>query len=76
MSGQTESGESRKAPISGDRSLGAFTGRLLVVVVIAALAAALWRIINVLMLLFGAILLAIGLHAGLLHGCAELPLAC
>ncbi|PNG27220.1 AI-2E family transporter [Methylocella silvestris] len=63
MSGQTEFGESRKALISGDRSLGAFTGRLLVVVVIAALAAALWRIINVLVLLFGAILLAIGLHA-------------
>jgi predicted PurR-regulated permease PerM len=44
-------------------SLGAFTGRLLVVFVIAALAAALWQLTGVLLLLFGAILLAIGLRA-------------
>jgi predicted PurR-regulated permease PerM len=63
MSGQAASGEIPKNTISRDRSLGAFTGRLLVVVVIAALAAALWRVIDVLVLLFGAILLATGLRA-------------
>jgi predicted PurR-regulated permease PerM len=48
---------------SARTSLGRFTGRLLVVVVVAALAAALWQLTNVLMMLFGAILLATGLRA-------------
>ena len=44
-------------------SLGRFTGRLLVILVIASLAAALWQLIDILVLLFGAVLLAIGLCA-------------
>lgn len=44
-------------------SLGTFTGRLLVVLVIAALAAALWQLTDILVLLFGAVLLNIGLCA-------------
>jgi predicted PurR-regulated permease PerM len=44
-------------------SLGRFTGRVLVILVIASLAAALWQLINILVLLFGAVLLAIGLCA-------------
>ena len=43
--------------------LGRFTGRLLVILLIAALAVALWQLTDVLVLLFGAILLAIGLCA-------------
>src|SRR5664279_3392627 len=43
--------------------LATFTGRLLIVVVIGALAAALWQLSDLLVLLFGAILLAIGLQA-------------
>lgn len=48
---------------SAGMTLGAFTGRLLVIVVIAALAAAVWQLSDILVLLFGAILLAIGLRA-------------
>ncbi|MTV31675.1 HAD-IC family P-type ATPase [Rhodoblastus acidophilus] len=44
-------------------TLGTFTGRLLVIVVIAALAAAIWQLSDILILLFGAILLSIGLCA-------------
>jgi predicted PurR-regulated permease PerM len=44
-------------------SLGAFTSRVLVVCVIAVLAAALLQLTDILVLLFGAILLAIGLRA-------------
>ncbi len=44
-------------------SLGTFTGRLLVVLIIAALAAALWQLTDILVLLFGAVLLTIGLCA-------------
>ncbi len=44
-------------------SLGTFTGRLLVILVIAALAAAVWRLTDILVLLFGAVLLTIGLCA-------------
>ena len=47
----------------GGISLTAFVGRLLVVLVIAALAVALWKLTEVVVLLFGAILLAIGLRA-------------
>ncbi len=41
----------------------AFTARLLVIAIIGALAVALWRLTDVLVLMFGAILLAIGLCA-------------
>ncbi len=44
-------------------SLGMFTGRLLIILVIAALAAAVWQLSDILILLFGAVLLAIGLCA-------------
>ena len=44
-------------------SLGTFSGRLLLILVIAALAAALWQLTDILVLLFGAILLTIGLCA-------------
>ena len=44
-------------------SIGAFTGRLLIVVAIVAFAGALWQLTDILVLLFGAILLAIGLRA-------------
>jgi predicted PurR-regulated permease PerM len=47
----------------GSMSLGTFTGRLLVILVIAALAAALWQLTNIVVLLFGAVLLTIGLCA-------------
>jgi predicted PurR-regulated permease PerM len=50
-------------PSAGNMSLGTFTGRLLVVLVIAALAAALWQLTDILVLLFGAVLLTIGLCA-------------
>jgi NhaP-type Na+/H+ and K+/H+ antiporter len=39
-------------------TLGTFTGRLLVILVIAAFACALWRLSDMLSLLFGAILLS------------------
>ncbi len=48
---------------AGEASLGTFAGRLLVILVIAALAAAVWRLTDILVLLFGAILLTIGLCA-------------
>ena len=48
-------------PISRRTPLGRFTGRLLVVLVVATLAAALWQLIDILVLLFGAVLLSIGL---------------
>jgi predicted PurR-regulated permease PerM len=44
-------------------TLAGFTGRLLVVVLIAALALALWQLSDILVLLFGASLLALGLGA-------------
>ena len=50
-------------PGRGAMTLAGFTGRLLVVVIIAALAVALWQLTDILVLLFGAILLAIGLCA-------------
>lgn len=43
--------------------LGRFTGRLLIILVFALLAAALWQLTDILVLLFGAILFAIGLCA-------------
>jgi predicted PurR-regulated permease PerM len=43
--------------------LGRFTTRLIVIVVVAALALALWQLADVLLLLFGAVLLGIGLRA-------------
>lgn len=43
--------------------LGTFTGRLLVILVIATLASALWQLTDILVLLFGAVLLTIGLRA-------------
>jgi len=53
------------AAISGGPSLdlGAFAARLLLVLVVLAIAAALWRMTDILVLLFGATLLAIGLSA-------------
>jgi predicted PurR-regulated permease PerM len=50
-------------PSAETMSLGTFTGRLVVVLLAAALAAALWQLTNILILLFGAVLLAIGLSA-------------
>jgi predicted PurR-regulated permease PerM len=50
-------------PNSGGMKLAEFTGRLLVIVIIVALAVALWQLTDILVLLFGAILLAIGLCA-------------
>jgi predicted PurR-regulated permease PerM len=44
-------------------TLATFTGRFLVVVIITALALALWKLSDVGLLLFGAILLAVGLSA-------------
>ena len=48
---------------SGGLTLGGFAARLLVVVFVGALAATLWQLADVLVLLFGAVLLAIGLCA-------------
>lgn len=48
---------------SGDMSLGVFTGRLIIVVMVAAVAVAIWKLTIVLALLFGAIILSIGLLA-------------
>ena len=45
------------------QSLGDFTKRVLVVLVIGALALALWRIVDLVVLLFGAVLIAVGLRA-------------
>jgi predicted PurR-regulated permease PerM len=52
-----------KRPSVEGMPLGAFVGRLLVILVVVAIAAVMWRLSEILMLLFGAILLAIGLHA-------------
>ena len=52
-----------EAPTTGMMPLGTFAGRLLVTVVILALTLALWRLTDILVLLFGAVLLAIGLCA-------------
>jgi predicted PurR-regulated permease PerM len=48
---------------TGGTSLGQFAGRFLVILVIAAIAAALWQLSDILILLFGAALLSIGLCA-------------
>lgn len=45
-------------------SLGSFARRLLVALVVVAIAAALWQLTDVLVVLFGSILVAIGLRAG------------
>jgi predicted PurR-regulated permease PerM len=50
-------------PSTGALNLAGFTARLLVIVIIAALVGALWQLTDILVLLFGAILLAIGLCA-------------
>jgi predicted PurR-regulated permease PerM len=50
-------------PNTGGLSLAGFIARLLVIVIIAALAGALWQLTDILVLLFGAILLAVGLCA-------------
>jgi len=50
-------------PGSSALSLGTFIGRLLIILIIAALAVALWRLTDILVLMFGATLLAIGLCA-------------
>jgi len=55
--------ETSLQPGAPTMALGTFTGRLLVILVIAALAGALWQLSDILILLFGAILLAIGLCA-------------
>jgi hypothetical protein len=47
----------------GGLSLGVFTARLLLVILILAIVAAAWRMTDILLLLFGAALLAIGLRA-------------
>ena len=48
-------------PVSDAMTLGAFTARLLVIAIIGALAVALWRLTDVLVLMFWVIFLAIGL---------------
>ena len=48
---------------SGDMALGAFTARLIIIVIVAAVAIALWKLTAILALLFGAILISIGLLA-------------
>jgi Ca2+-transporting ATPase len=55
--------ETSLQPAAPPMSLGTFTARLLVILVIAALAGALWKLSDILILLFGAILLAVGLCA-------------
>ncbi len=50
-------------PGAGGFSLEDFTGRMLVTLVIGAIAAALWQRSDILILLFGAVLLLIGLRA-------------
>jgi predicted PurR-regulated permease PerM len=49
--------------VSPTLPLGTFTGRVLVILMLAATAFAIWQALNVLLLLFGAVLLAIGLRA-------------
>ncbi len=48
--------------------LGIFTGRVLVILLLATAAAAAWQALNVLLLLFGAILLAVGLRTAARQG--------
>ncbi len=50
--------------VTPDTGLGAFVKRCLVVLLIAALALAAWRLVNLGLLLFGSVLIAIGLRAG------------
>ncbi len=50
-------------PGSGGLTLGGLAARLLVILIIGALAAAPWQLSDILVLLFGAVLLAIGLCA-------------
>lgn len=45
------------------QSLGEFTKRVLIVAVVAALVAALWRVLDLVIVLFGAVLIAVGLRA-------------
>ena len=47
-----------------DTGLGLFVKRCLVVLLLAVLAVAAWRLMNLAMLLFGSVLIAIGLRAG------------
>jgi predicted PurR-regulated permease PerM len=56
-------GEAPIAPATRMMPLGSFVGRWLVILFILALALALWRLTDILVLLFGAVLLAIGLCA-------------
>ncbi len=55
--------QTTEQPSVGAMSLGTFTGRLLVVVVVATLSAALWQLSDIVVLMFGAVLLTIGLCA-------------
>lgn len=50
-------------PVQKSTTIANFTGRLLIIAVIIVLAFAAWRLIDIFVLLFGAILLAIGLCA-------------
>ncbi len=59
----SKTGQSAEAPGTGPMSLGTFAGRLLVILVMGALAVAVWQLSDILVLLFGAVLLAIGLCA-------------
>ena len=59
----SKTGQSAEAPGTGPMSLGTFAGRLLVILVMGALAGAVWQLSDILILLFGAILLSIGLCA-------------
>ncbi len=75
-------GHTTDQPVPGGMSLAIFAGRLLVTLIVAALAVALWQLTDILVLLFGAVLLSIGLcaaarlmalHTGIRRGIA---LAC
>lgn len=54
--------------VSSALPLGLFTGRVLVILLLSATAFAVWQALNVLLLLFGAVLLAIGLRAAVRLG--------
>ena len=53
-----DSSPTRQAP----QPLGEFTKRVLVVLLLGSLAVALWRILDIVVLLFGAVLIAVGLR--------------
>jgi|GEM_PF-81924 len=63
MEGASRAPSDLPTVIAARRAPSTSVGRLLIIIVVVAVAAALWWMINVLVLLFGAILLALGLDA-------------